>query len=183
MQPGEYPVRITAPGFKVFERSGIVLKLGTTVRVDALLQLGDVSDSVTVTQTAPLLQTDRSDLERSIDPKAVTDLPGLSRNYKTSLLLIPGAGIPTIYWTPESSYNSQNGNGDTDTAVNGTPATANSYLMDGILNKENILSNTLIPPPPEAIGEVQVTTSNYDAESGTAGGAMVNVVMKGGTNE
>jgi hypothetical protein len=183
MQPGEYRVQITAPGFKTFQRSGITLSLGTTVRLDATLQLGEVSEAVTVASTTALLQTDRSALERSIEPKAVTDLPRLARNYKTSLLLIPGAGIPANYWTPENSYNSQNGNGDTDTPVNGTPATANSYLMDGILNKENILSNTMILPPPEAIGEVQVTTSNYDAESGTAGGAMVNVVTKAGTND
>jgi hypothetical protein len=55
--------------------------------------------------------------------------------------------------------------------------------MDGVLNKENVLSTTMVLPPPEAIGELQVTTSNYDAESGTVGGALVNVITKSGTNE
>lgn len=159
------------------------LTLGATVRVDAHLETGNVSESVTITTSAPVLQTDRSDLERTVDPKAIVDLPRLGRNYKTVLLLIPGAGIPTNYWTPENNYNSQVGNGDSDTPVNGTPATANSYLMDGVLNKENVLSTTMVLPPPEAIGEVQISTSNYEAESGTAGGALVNVITKSGTNE
>jgi hypothetical protein len=142
-----------------------------------------VSESVTVTQSQPLLQTDRAEIARTIDHKAIVDLPRLGRNYQTALLLIPGAGIPANYWAPENSYNSQVGNGNQDTVVNGTPISANSYLMDGVLNKENVLSTTMILPPPEAIGEVQVTTSNYDAESGAVGGALVNVITKSGTNQ
>jgi hypothetical protein len=183
LQPGLYRVRITAAGFKMFERSGIELKVGATVRVDASLPVGELSEAVTVTQTAPALQTDKAELTRYIDPKTIVDLPRLGRNYQTSLLLIPGAGIPANYWSPENSYNSQVGNGNQDTVVNGTPVSANSYLMDGVLNKENVLSTTMILPPPEAIGEVQVTTSNYDAESGTVGGALVNVITRSGTNQ
>jgi carboxypeptidase family protein len=183
MQPGQYQVRITATGFKVFERSNIELRVGSTVRINATLELGNLTESVTVTQSAPLLQTDKSEIARYIDPKAVVDLPRLGRNYQTTLLLIPGANIPANYWSPENSYNSQVGNGNQDTVVNGTPVSANSYLMDGVLNKENVLSTTTIMPPPEAIGELQVTTSNYDAESGTVGGALVNVITRSGTND
>lgn len=183
MQPGQYRVRITAQGFKLFERSEIELRVGSTVRVDATLEVGNITESVTVTQSAPLLQTDKSEIARYIDPKAIVDLPRLGRNYQTTLLLIPGASIPANYWSPENSYNSQVGNGNQDTVVNGTPISANSYLMDGVLNKENVLSTTAIIPPPEAIGELQITTSNYDAESGTVGGALVNVITKSGTNE
>lgn len=182
-QTGQYRVRITAPGFKTFDRSGIELTLGATVRIDARLEVGDVSESISVTQTQPLLQTDKSEIQRNMEPKAIVDLPRLGRNYQTSLLLIPGANIPANYWNPENSYNSQVGNGNQDTIVNGTPVSANSYLMDGVLNKENVLSTTMVLPPPEAIGEVQVTTSNYDAESGTVGGALVNVITKAGTND
>jgi Carboxypeptidase regulatory-like domain/TonB dependent receptor-like, beta-barrel len=183
LQPGNYSVRISAPGFKTFERSGIELTLGASVRVNAQLEVGNASDSVTVTGSQTMLQTDRAEIARAIDPKAVVDLPRLGRNYQTTLLLIPGAGIPANYWNPENNYNSSVANGNSDTAVNGTPTSANSYLMDGVLNKENVLSTTMILPPPEAIGEVQITTSNYDAESGTVGGAMVNVVTRGGTNQ
>src|SRR5437867_3444682 len=169
MQPGQYRVRMVAPGFKAFKLSGIDLTLSATVRVDAILEVGNMTESVTVSQSAPLLQMDKSELQRKIDSKAIVDLPRLGRNYQTSLLLIPGAAIPANYWSPENSYNSQVGNGNQDTVINGTPVSANSYLMDGVLNKENVLSTTLILPPPEAIGEVQVATSNYDAEAGTAG--------------
>jgi len=180
---GRYSVRITAPGFKTFGRTGIDLALGSTVRVNAILEPGNVSESVTVTSTTPLLQTDRSDVSRLIDEKAVVDLPRQGRNYQTTLLLIPGSGIPANYFTPENSYNSQSLNGNQDTQVNGTIVAANEYKMDGILNKENVLSTTMIMPPPEAIGEIQVSTSNYDAEQGTVGGALVNVITKSGTND
>src|SRR5438067_13255921 len=61
MQPGDYTVRISAPGFKIFERPGIALTLGASVRVNARLELGYVSESVTVSQSQPLLQTERSE--------------------------------------------------------------------------------------------------------------------------
>src|SRR5690242_10856785 len=64
MQPGEYRVQITAPGFKTFDRSGIELTLGSSVRVDAVLEVGSMAESVTVTQSAPLLQMDKSEIER-----------------------------------------------------------------------------------------------------------------------
>ena len=68
MQPGEYRVQISAPGFKTFDRSGIELTLGAAVRVDAVLEVGNMAESVTVTQSAPLLQMDKSEIERKIEP-------------------------------------------------------------------------------------------------------------------
>src|SRR5260370_1428188 len=130
MQTGQYSARILARGFKVFERSGIELALGSAVRVDAMLEPGSLTESIHVTTEAPLLQTDRAELARTIDQKAIVDLPRLGRNYQTALLLSPGAGIPANYWTPENSYSSQSLNGNQDTQVNGNIVAANEYKMD-----------------------------------------------------
>src|SRR5688572_31610406 len=175
---GLYRVEGELAGFRKFSREGLEVSVNTTVRVDIPLTLGELEESVTVTGEAPMLQTDRTDTGRIIQSEQITQMPlGFNRNFQGMLVTVPGASRP---FRPHSEfYNSQD---SLSSNVNGQERQSNNVQLEGTDNSDNGGNLAFMIPSAEAIETVAVTTSNYDAEFGRAGGAVTNVTLKTGTN-
>ena len=178
LQPGSYSVTVEAKGFKKETRQNIDLVSNSTVRVDLSLVPGNVSETVVVTTAPPVLQTDRADISTKIESERLADMPlGTNRNYQSLLNLVPGVA-------PQVFQHSQffNAASSLQTEANGMPRVSNLYQIEGIDDDERTGLLQIIIPPAEAIGSVDVSTNNYEAELGRSIGAITNVSLKSGTN-
>ena len=178
LTPGVYRVEGELTGFRKFSREGVEVNANTTVRVDIGLVIGQLEESLIVTGESPLLQTDRTDTGRIIESAQIVQMPlGFNRNFQGMLITVPGASRP---YRPHSEfYNSQD---SLSSNVNGQSRQVNNVQLEGADNSDNNGSLAFLIPSAEAIETVSVTTSNYDAEFGRAGGAVTNVTLKSGTN-
>jgi len=178
LDPGTYRLEVQHPAFRRMVRSDIVLDANTTVRADMELAPGEVTQVVDVTSEAPVLQTDRADTGGKIETEQLTTLPTLNgRNYQNTMMLVPG--VSQGYRSNSPFFNSQE---SLQVPVNGLDR-LNNYMIEGIDNNIEQDNNlTAIVLPADAIATVDVSTSAYDPELGRAGGAVVNVIMKSGTN-
>jgi len=180
LKDGIYRVEATQKGFKKVVRESVIVDVNTTVRVDLDLPVGDVSESVTIAaDAAPLLQTDRADTGRLLESKQVSELPlGFNRNFQGLLVTVPGATRPT---RPHSQFfNSQD---SLESKVNGQQRMSNNFQIEGIDDNEKTGLLQVLIPAADAIETVSISTSNFDAEFGRAGGAVSNVTLKSGTND
>lgn len=176
--PGVYKVAVEKQGFKTALRNDVGLSVSTTVHVDLTLQPGSVNETISVEITLPPLQTDSAQTGGELGAVQVEDLPvNNGRNFQNLLNLVPGATRAefnhSVFFNPQGSRNSE---------VNGTSSLSNNFQIEGVNDNERTGLLQVYVPPIEAIQEVQVLTSNYDAEQGTALGAVVNVIYKSGTN-
>ncbi|MGA9767968.1 MAG: TonB-dependent receptor [Blastocatellia bacterium] len=177
--PGNYEVKIEAPGFKQKLVSSVAVNLDAQTKLDLPLEAGAPTDTVTVTASVgQLLKTDRADVSTSIEQKQITDLPILDRNFTKFILLTPGT--QQLQWQHAASENPQ---GSTQIMVNGQHFSGTGYQLDGTENRDPILGIIVINPNFEAIGETKITSQNYDAEFGQAIAGVVSVQTKSGTNE
>jgi Carboxypeptidase regulatory-like domain len=178
LAPGLYRVDGELVGFRKFSRENVEVSVNTTVRVDIALTVGQLEESVMVTGEAPMLQTDRTDTGRIIESTQITQMPlGFNRNFQALLITVPGASRP---FRPHSEfYNSQD---SLSSNINGQGRQSNNVQLEGADNSDNGGNLAFMIPSAEAIETVAVTTSNYDAEFGRAGGAVTNVTLKTGTN-
>jgi outer membrane receptor protein involved in Fe transport len=177
--PGNYEVKIEAQGFKQGLVSSVVVNVDAQTKVDATLEPGAISDTVTVTASAgQLLKTDRADVATTFETKQITDLPILDRNFTRFILLTPGTQQQV--WQHAASENPQ---GSIQTIVNGQHFSGTGYQLDGTENRDPILGIIVINPNFESIGETKITSQNYDAEFGQAIAGVVSVQTKSGTNE
>ncbi len=178
LPPGSYTVSFVVPGFKKEIRENIEVLTNTTTRVDATLATGSTSESVTVTDAPPQLQTDRADISTTIGASQIADLPLSSGNSFQSLLnTVPGMA-------PVTFNNSQffNANNDLSTNANGQSSYVNLYQIEGIDDDQRTGIHIILVPPAAAIQSVDITTNNFEAEFGRAVGTVINVTMKSGTN-
>lgn len=178
--PGVYEVKVGAPGFRTLTRQELEVVANQSVRADFRMEVGQVTENVVVEASAVLLQTERSDTQTTITTKPVQSLPlNLYRNYQALINLVPGA-------TPAAFQNSAT---DTPAAslttnINGTPRNMNTTRLDGAVNVNIWLPHhTMYVAPSEAVQEVNVSTTAFDAEQGSAGGAAITVITKSGTND
>jgi hypothetical protein len=177
---GTYDVKVSLEGFKASVKTAVPVTVNTVSRVDAVLEIGQLSETLTVRSETALLQTDKADTHTELPSLAITQLPlPQNRNYQSLINLVPGA-------TPARMQNSEV---DTpgralNTNVNGLDANNNGTRTDGAQNLNIFLPHhTMYVSPAETIETVNVSTSNFDAEQGNAGGAVITVVTKSGTNE
>jgi len=178
LPPGTYTVTAEQPGFKRASRAGIDLIVNSTERVDLALQPGDVNQTVTVEAETPILQTERADTGRKLEEVLTENVPlGTNRNFQNLLNIVPGTTRATF-------QHSQffNASSSLQTEVNGQLREGNNYQIEGIDDNERTGLLQILIPPLEAIQTVDASTSNYDAELGRASGAVVNVILKSGTN-
>jgi len=178
LKDGVYRVAAELVGFKRAVRSDVVVQVNTTIRVDLKLEVGTVAETVTVVGQSPLLQTDRTDTGRIIESKLLQEVPLRYGNFQAALITVPGTTRP--HREHSVFFNSQD---SLATEVNGQSRLANSVLLEGIDNNHKTGLLTVLIPSAEAIEAVSVTTSNYDAEFGRAGGAVTSVTLKSGTNQ
>ncbi len=177
---GSYELKVVASGFRTFTQTNLEITINTVTRTDVRLELGQVSEQVTVQATAMALQTDKSDVRAEVTSQAVGNLPLASyRNFQNLIDLVPGA-TPANF---QNSVGSTPGRALT-TNINGTARNSNNARVDGATNVYIWLPHHMVyVPPVESISTVNVTTGSFDAEQGMAGGAAVTVATKSGTNE
>jgi hypothetical protein len=179
LPPGTYTVTISAPGFQKKVTSGVNVPVNTTARADVTLQTGSASQTVTVSDQAPLLQTDRADVSAQIESRQVLQLPvGNSQNFQELESLIPGVSAPIFdHSTFDDAQNSESFD------VNGQSELSNNLQFEGIDDNERTGLLQVYVPPSAALQTVDVETSNYAPEFGRAAGAVTNVILKSGTNQ
>ena len=177
--PGNYKVRGEAKGFKAFERSGVVLEVNAEIRVDLVLQPGEVSQTITVNESVPLVETTNAELGATLQSTIIQDIPLNGRNFENLLQLNPGV---TIY--PGGSGMTQSANGlrprDNVYMVNGIMAT-DPWMGQSVFNAVMAAGDAGTIMPMDAIDEFK-TEMNPRAEYGWKPGAIVNVGVKSGTN-
>ena len=179
LQNGTYAVEAELQGFKKVLRDGVRVDVNTTVRVDLKLEVGQLNETVEVAAETPLLQTDRTDTGRIIESKMVAELPLThNRNFQSLMATVPGVTRP--HREHSQFFNSQD---SLRFEVNGQPGMASTTLIEGLDDNHKTGLLQVIIPAADALETVNVTTSNYDAEFGRAGGAVTNVTLKSGTNE
>jgi len=176
--PGGYSVRMTATGFKALDRTGIVLDVDSTVRVDAELALGSTNETVTVTSDAAVLKTEKADLGGVISDRTLNRLPVLSRNVSQLIEILPGALRST-----SPAFIGENPGSDTNGFVNGKGTGNNYHQLDGIENQETIQGVAMVNPNVDSLQEIKITTNSYDAEFGQVAGAVFQASTKSGTNQ
>ena len=176
--PGTYEVKAELTGFKAKLVSAVNVSVDSQTRVDVALELGQMSEVVTVESVeSQLLKTDRADVATNFSTQQITELPVLDRNFTKFILLTPGTQQQS--WGHAASENPQ---GSAQTVVNGQTFSGTGYQLDGTENRDPILGIIVINPNLEAIGETKVTSQNYDAEFGQAIAGVVSVQTKSGTN-
>ncbi len=177
--PDTYKIRIEAPGFKATDIPSVQVSADTGARVDATLQVGEVTQSVEVTSEIPQLKTDRADVAISFNEKYVEDLPILNRNFTNFELLSPGTQ-KLVGWSHAATENPQ---GAQQIFVNGQHFSGTAFELDGTDNQDPILGIIVVNPNLDAIEESKIALQNYDAEFGKAVAGVVTVQTKSGTNE
>ena len=178
LTPGAYTVTVVANGFQKSEIHDVSVPVNTTTRVDVSLSPGSMSQTVSVSDQAPLLQTDRADVSAQIESKQVLTLPvGNSQNFQELESLVPGVSAP-IY--DHSSFDNAQNSESFD--VNGQSELSNNLQFEGIDDNERTGLLQVYIPPAAALQTVDVETSNYAPEFGRAAGAVTNITLKSGTN-
>lgn len=174
---GNYSVRVEHAGFTTEERPSIELQINSRVRLDFVLQVGSVSEKISVEGSAPLLDTDTAESGEVIENERVTQLPLNGRQFVQLALLTAGV-VPEVKGTLSSplALSGQSAN------ANGTRFEDNVFLLDGVPIRDEIYERLTVSPSIDAIQEFKVHTSNYSAEFGGHGGAQINISTKSGTN-
>jgi carboxypeptidase family protein/TonB-dependent receptor-like protein len=180
LAPGNYDLKVTASGFKPLTQTNLTVAANTVMNGDAKLQVGAVSEQVTVEASTVTLQTEKTDVHTDLTETAILDMPlNQYRNYQTLINLVPGA-TPGVFQnaiadTPERALS---------TNINGTNRNNNNTRVDGAADVFVWLPHHAVyVPPAETIQEVNISTNNFDPEQGMTGGAAITVITKSGTNQ
>jgi len=171
----EYTVTVEQTGFKRSSVGPFKLEVSQTARIDIRLELGDTTQTVEITDVAPVLQTESTQTGDTISSQKLTSLPLNGRNFVSLTLLIPGAVSP--------NPSGMNGRLGARPYVNGNREQTNNFMLDGVDVNDSIDNRVGYSPNVDALEEVKVLTGNAAAEFGSAGGATVMLQMKSGTNE
>ena len=179
---GIYLISVEKSGFAMTMIENVTVQVGSRLRVDAQMSIGQVSERVQVTGTAPLIETDTSARGQIITGDQTRALPLNGREYSALALLTTGVRLSALNnnqaGTPrEGAFN-----------VNGLRSTFNNFLIDGVDNNaygtsNQGFSNQVMQPAPDAISEFKVVTNNMSAEYGRAAGATINVAYRSGGNQ
>ena len=176
LKAGVYSISVSAVGFKTVSKTGVEVRIQDRVAVDFELPIGTATNTITVESTAPVLDAETSSLGAVVEEKTIKNLPLNGRNYIQLATLAPGT-------SPSQQSNERN-----SFVANGARSIQNSYLLDGVDNKNKIVgfdnsSAQSIEPVLDSVQEFKVQTSTFSAEFGQSAGAVVNVTTKSGTNQ
>ncbi len=177
--PGEYEVTVEAPGFKRFVQTGVTVRVGEKSTLNVTLQLGSLSETVTVAGDAPLVESATASMGAVIDQRRIIDLPLKDGNPIMLSSLSPGVlftGNPA--WTRPFDVGTAS-----SMAVSGTRTGTNEYTLDGAANTGGMGGHVAYVPPTAIVEEFRIQTATFDAATGYGSGAVVNVSLKSGTNE
>jgi hypothetical protein len=176
--PATYTVTCEAPGFKRFERRGVVVATQAQVTVDVKLEVGQVTESVQVTELVPLVESSNASQGQVLDNQKLSDLPNLGRNP----FMMSKLSQNLVQVGPPAYNRMEDQSGSSMISIAGGPVRGNNYLIDGIpITDAN--NRAIIIPSLEAVQEVKIQANTYDAEMARTGGGMFNTLMKSGTND
>ncbi|MBV8820689.1 MAG: carboxypeptidase regulatory-like domain-containing protein, partial [Acidobacteriaceae bacterium] len=184
--PGTYTVSASATGFKPVVSHGVQLEVSQTARFDLTMEVGALEQTVEVTASAAMLQTENAAVGQVINNTAVSSLPLNGRNFVQLAILAPG--VSGLDYAQPATINSgtrpdELRPGGTALQANGSSNYSNQVLLDGVDDTEMISHTFIVRPPVEGIQEFKVVTNNAGAEFGRAGGAVVVLTSKSGTNQ
>ena len=177
LAPGSYEVTISKAGFSKYVRGPIVLRLGNDAELNVKLEVASVTETISVTTDAPLLNTTNSEVGTNFDVKRIAELPmAPNRNILNLALQIPGV-------SQLSSGNSSFAAGGVSFSVNGMRTRSNNFMLDG-QDSNNASVGGLVQEVnnPDVVAEFRVVTNQFAPEYGRAAGSVVNVLTKSGTN-
>jgi len=183
VKPGRYQLTAEMTGFAKFTARDITVDVNARQRVDVALRVGDVSQAVEVVGIASVLDTDSSEKGQVVGTNQVVELPLNGRNYSDLALL-----ATNVHTSPISTFPVVGTPREGAFIANGLRSTYNNFLLDGVDNNaystsNQGFSNEVAQPSPDAIAEFKIITADYSAEYGRVGGAVVNAVMRSGTNQ
>ncbi|SPE38875.1 conserved exported hypothetical protein [Candidatus Sulfopaludibacter sp. SbA6] len=179
LNPGSYSISAEASGFKKLVRQDLVLSVDQTLEVDLALEVGALSEQLTVTGEAPLLETAKADRGTLVDQESVAELPLNGRNPFMLAKIVAGVNFngTVIYQRPFDN------GAIAQWTINGGLYESNEFLLDGAPNNAEAGTNNIAyVPPVDAVQEFKIQTNSYDAQYGHTSGGIVNVSLKTGTN-
>ena len=176
--PATYSLTAESPGFKKFDRKHVIVGTQQQVSVDLRLEVGQVTESVMVTESVPVVETANASQGQVLDNQKLTELPNLGRNpFMMSKL------VQNVMPVGNPAYNRmEDQSGSSSISIAGGPVRGNNYLIDGVPITDSA-NRAIIIPSLEAVQEVKVQANTYDAEMARTGGGMFNTLMRSGTNE
>jgi outer membrane receptor protein involved in Fe transport len=178
LAPGAYTITVDMTGFKTVVEKNLALAVGQTARVNYILEVGSVAESVEVSDRAVLLDSESSTLGTVIGSKQVSELPLLGRNSYALAMLVPGvrpaSGVNNLVIDQISTV---------AYSINGQRSNSNEFLLDGAPNAAAAQNQPVINANPDMVQEFKVETNSFSAEYGRAAGGVFNVVTRGGTND
>ncbi|HEX7892873.1 MAG TPA: carboxypeptidase regulatory-like domain-containing protein, partial [Terriglobales bacterium] len=185
LNAGLYKVEVQMAGFKQFIRDRVEVQVDLASRVDASMQVGNVSETVEVINEAPPLQTDSASLGTTISQREVESIPLSGRNVNNMLTLV--TGVVAQGGTYGNAVNNQGGGARTNAigfgnyAIGGGFGNQSAFYIDGVSSMGFSVNNSLIPSQ-DIVQEFRVATNNVSAEYGSYAGGVVNLTTKSGTN-
>ena len=184
LAPGNYTVKASLQGFRTSQREGVRVTVSETARVAFQLEVGQLTETITVSAEATLVETSNATHGIVIDERKVVDLPLNGRNFTQLGTLIPGVVAPPGGLGGQAGDATPGGFGNATGGfnVNGMRNQSNNFLMDGATNNDTFNTGFVLRPPPDAIEEFKILTHAFSAEYGRNAGSVVNVVTKSGSN-
>ena len=181
LTPGTYTVGASATGFQKTQQGNVIVNPGEPVAVNLALRVGNASETVEVTASAPLLQTESPSMAENLTSAQVSDLPLGGQRVFTYLARLSPAVVPA-----ENGARDSNGGGFSANGVRSTGE--NNFLLNGVDNNVNVIdfinqTAFVIGPSVEAIGDMQIITNGASAEYGRAAGGILDITLKSGTNQ
>jgi len=175
--PGTYTLKAQISGYKIYESKGLIVGTQQFLTVDAVLEVGRVEESITVTGQTPLIDTSTASTGGTLDKATLDALPSPGRN-----AFLVGITVPTFTPVGDPQFNRQQDQTNASrVSLGGGGLRANNYLIDGVPVTE-LRGRAVLNPTIEAIEEVKVQVHTYDAEMGRTGGGVFNVTAKSGAN-
>src|SRR5271167_2424916 len=176
---GSYKIAVTFQGFETVVRPHVTVNVGESVVADFSLKPGNVTTTVEVTSTTPVLETQDASVGQVVDSRSVNNLPLNGRNFTFLAQLAAGVNTPQA----DTRGNAASG----AFTANGLRPAQNNYLLDGIDNNSDTVdflngTNFVVLPPVDAISEFKVQTADFSAQLGRSAGAVMNATIKSGTN-
>jgi hypothetical protein len=178
LDPATYTIHVALQGFKTFERKGVRVSTQQFVGLDVTLEIGSLSETITVTGDAPLIETTNASTGGVVDEKTLQSIPTAGRS-----VFLMATLEPTVQTSENSHWNRmQDQQGNSGMSMGGGPVRSNNFLVEGfpVTDLQNRASTN---PTMEAVGEMKVQVHTYDAEMGRTGGGVMNMTARSGTNQ
>jgi hypothetical protein len=178
VEPGTYTVKGSVPGYKAFERKGVLINVQSSINLEIVLEVGAIEETITVTGESPLIETTNASTGDVLDTKQLESIPSAGR----SIFLMANLS-PTVQTSGNAHWNRmQDQVGNSAMSMGGGAVRANNYLVDGfpVTDLQNRASTN---PSMEAVQDMKVQIHTYDAEMGRTGGGVMNMAAKSGSNQ